>query len=540
MKYIKKREKFLENKNQIKDNALDILASHDKNQDPVLKNALDKLDNVNENSVRVRLAPSPTGFTHVGTIRTALFNYLFAKQNKGKFIIRIEDTDEKRFVPIAEDYIKRTLDWVGIIPDEDPWKGGPYGPYKQSERDYSKHIKTVIEKGIGYMAFDNDEDMDRARSSTPNFAYDAKNRMSMRNSLSLSKEEVDSLLNKNTPYVIRFKMPENKIVEFTDIVRGKVSFNTNQLDDKVLVKSSGGPTFHLCNVCDDHDMKITHVIRGEEWINSTPLHILLYEAFGWDIPQFAHLPLLLNPDGKGKLSKRKALTLGIPVFPFGGKGEDDKGNMVDFKGFKDEGYEPDALVNFLVLLGWSPKDQKEVMTMADMISKFSLPDVHKSGAKFDIDKAKFFNKEYLNNHREDAEILKHIDIGSYIKYDDKKLSEILDICKKRSEFTKDLQSIADIFFNPISLSDAQRKSITEDFRSAFAKFVENADNIDWTLEGIKQGIYDACADTGVKMGKTMPSLRVAVAGGIVGPDLVTTMEILGKDESLIRVTNALI
>ncbi len=540
MKYVKSRDKFLtENKDQMKDDALHILATNDGEQSPDVQKSLDALDSIEPGSkVVTRFAPSPTGFLHIGGVRTALYNYLFAKKHGGIFYVRIEDTDQKRFVGDAEKYIQDALDWCGIEPDYAPWKGGPNGPYRQSERDYTKHTQTLLDKGMAYYAFDTEEEMNKVRSENPHFAYDAKTRMSMRNSVSLSKEEVDELLSKNTPFVIRFKTPENRVVIVNDIIRGEVSLNTNQTDDKVLVKSNGIPTYHMANVCDDHDMGTTHVIRGEEWLPSTPLHLMLYEAFGWTPPVFAHLPLILNPDGKGKLSKRKALSMGIPAFPMGGEGEDDKGNVVKYLGFKDEGYEPEAMLNFLVLLGWSPTDSQELMSMADMISKFELGHVHKAGARFDIDKAKHFNQQHLNVYRGDEEILKHIDMGSDYNYSQENLSKIVDICKKRAVFAKDLQSVADIFFKPVVLID--KKLFTDDYKKVFSDFSENISGIDWNAESIKQSIFDTCNKHSVKMGKVMPALRMSIAGGISGPDLVSTMEILGKEESLKRIQNSLI
>ena len=331
MKYIKNRDKFLtETKDEMSSDALHTLAMNDDGQSPDVQKSLDALDTITPSGkVVTRFAPSPTGFLHIGGVRTALYNYLFAKKHGGIFYVRIEDTDQKRFVGDAEKYIQDSLEWCGIEPDYAPWKGGPNGPYRQSERDYSKHIQTLLDKGMAYYAFDTEEETAKVRSENPHFAYDAKTRMSMRNSLSLPKEEVDALLVNKTPFVIRFKTPENRTITVTDVIRGEVSLNTNQTDDKVLVKSNGIPTYHMANVCDDHDMGTTHVIRGEEWLPSTPLHIMLYEAFGWTAPTFAHLPLILNPDGKGKLSKRKALSMGIPAFPMGGEGEDDKGNWLN-------------------------------------------------------------------------------------------------------------------------------------------------------------------------------------------------------------------
>ena len=485
-----------------------------------------------------RFAPSPTGFLHCGGIRTALYNYLFAKKNGGIFYLRVEDTDQKRFVSDAEDYIKNALDWFGIDPDYAPWKPGVghYAKMRQSERDYSSHIKKLLDDGSAYYAFDTEDDLNKVRQDNLNFAYDANTRMSMRNSLSLPKSEVDKLLLDKAPFVIRFKVPANKKISFADSIRGNVSFNSAQVDDKVLVKSNGIPTYHMASVCDDHDMGTTHVIRGEEWLASTPLHIMLYDAFGWDVPQFAHLPSILRPDGKGKLSKRDGVKYGIPVFPFGGEGLDDRGNVVKYKGFKDEGFDPDAVTNFLLLLGWAPNDDRELYSIDEMISDFSLDRVHKSGARFDIDKAKWFNSSYLQN-RSDVELLNHIDCGGDYTYDSDKLSLIVDLCKKRSTFKTDMQVVADIFFKPVVLTD--KSSLSDDYKKVFVDFVSKADKIDWLPENIKQLIYDICAENGVKMGKIMPSLRLAVTGGVPGPDLMTTLYILGKDESLSRVLQTL-
>lgn len=542
MKFIKKRKEFLKESNDvISDNTLDILANNDDNQNPVLQDTLDKLDNVNtQTKVITRAAPSPTGFMHLGNLRTVLYNYLFAKKHGGIFYLRIEDTDQKRFVPGAEEYIKNALEWVGIEPDYAPWKPGPgeYALMRQSERDYSEHINTLLEKGMAYYAFDTENDLNKSRENSPNFAYDVKSRMSMKNSLSLSKEEVDSLLESKAPFVIRFKVPENKIISFADIIRGNVSFNSTQVDDKVLVKSNGIPTYHMASVCDDHDMGTTHVIRGEEWLASAPLHVMLYEAFGWETPQFAHLPSILKPDGKGKLSKRDGLKLGIPVFPFGGEGVDDKGNLVKYKGFKDEGFEPDAVINFLLLLGWAPSDGKELYSMAEMISDFSLDRVHKAGARFDMDKAKWFNSGYVQR-KPDEELLKHIDMGNTYTYSDDKLSLIVNLCKSRSTFKGDMQPVADIFFKPIVLTDDNKRSLSNDYKKVFTDFISKAESIDWSAENIKQSIYDICAEMGVKMGKVMPSLRLSVTGGVPGPDLVTTMFILGKDETINRIKNSI-
>lgn len=541
MKWIKPRNKFVkEGKEVLNHDTLHILADHDQNQSPEMKDTLDKLDHESTSGkVVTRFAPSPTGFLHIGGVRTALYNYLFAKQHDGIFYIRIEDTDNKRFVGEAEEYIRKSLEWCGIIPDYAPWKPGPHGPYRQSERDYTKETEYLINKGMAYMAFDTEVEMNDARSQNPNFAYDAKTRMSMRNSLSLSSEEVRRLLDAKTPYTVRFKTEPDRTITFTDIIRGEVSFNTNQTDDKVLVKSNGIPTYHMANVCDDHNMETTHVIRGEEWLPSTPLHIMLYEAFGWTPPKFAHLPLILNPDGKGKLSKRKALSMGIPAFPMGGEGVDDKGKTVKYLGFKDEGFEADAVVNFLSMIGWTPKDNKELLTMSELISQFKLGDVHKAGARYDIDKAKYFNTLHLTMNRENRDLLSQVDLGDTYQYNDENLDKIINLAKKRSTFAKDMQTVVNVFTKPVVLSDKDKASISPDFKTVMQDFVDSSSISSWSGEAFKQAISDICDSKSIKMGKIMPSLRMALTGNVPGPDLMTTAEILGKDETINRLKQSL-
>ena len=493
--------------------------------------------NAKSSKVVTRFAPSPTGLLHCGGIRTALYNYLFAKQNGGIFYLRVEDTDQKRFVKDAEDYIKDSLEWVGINPDFAPWKTGDghFKKMRQSERDYKHHYQYLIDNGYAYYAFDTESELNSARKDNPNFAYDAKTRLNMRNSLSLSKDEVYNLLKNNSPYVIRFKVPENKEINFTDMIRGDIKFNSSQIDDKVLVKSNGIPTYHLANVTDDHDMGTTHVIRGEEWLPSCPLHVMLYESFGWKTPEFAHLPSILKPDGKGKLSKRDGVKLGIPVFPFGGDGVDDKGNVVKYKGFKDEGFEPDAVLNFLLMLGWAPTDTREMFSIDDMINHFSLDRVHKAGAKFNFDKSKWFNSEYVRS-KSDKELLSHLHINKDLSSD--RISMILDICKKRSIFVKDMQSIADIFLKDISLSEKDIKSISDDYKNVFNQFLTKEIS-DWSMDVIKNTISDICLEIGIKIGKVMPSLRIALTGGLPGPDLMSVMYILGKEETNNRIKKSL-
>ena len=347
--------------------------------------------------VRVRFAPSPTGPLHIGGVRTALFNYLFARQNGGKMILRIEDTDSQRFVPGAEEYINEALAWLGIGIDEGVREGGPYGPYKQSERRdiYREHVKMLLDNGKAYIAFDTPAELEAKRAEIPNFQYDASTRGSLRNSLAMPAEEVKALIDSGAQYVVRFKIEPGRDVEVHDLLRGTVTIKSDILDDKVLYKSADDlPTYHLANIVDDHLMKVSHVIRGEEWLPSAPLHVLLYEAFGWadTAPEFVHLPLLLKPDGKGKLSKRDGDRLGFPVFPL--EWHDPKSGETS-RGYRESGYLPEAVVNFLALLGWNPGDDTEVMTVDELISKFSFAHCSRSGAKFAFDKAKWFNHTYL-------------------------------------------------------------------------------------------------------------------------------------------------
>ena len=391
-------------------------------------------------SVRVRFAPSPTGPLHIGGLRTALFNYLFAKQNKGKFVLRIEDTDKKRHVKGAENYIEEALDWVGIKQDE--------GPYRQSERKelYKKHIQSLIDKGLAYYAFDDAESLDGHRKSHEakgkTFIYNWHNRLKLKNSLSLDKDEVKKKLAAKEKYVVRFKCFEDKTIHCKDLIRGALSVESKLLDDKILYKSDGMPTYHFANVVDDHLMNISHVIRGEEWLPSLPLHCMLYDAFGWGKPEFAHLPLILNPKGKGKLSKRDGDKLGVPVFPLEWKGE--KGTLM---GFKEEGYLPSALANFLALLGWSPGTEEEVFSMDNLIQNFDLKKVNSSGAKFDVEKLNWFNHKYLQSEK-DEKIADHL-VGA--RYELKKTNKedvirAVGLTKERARTLNELWSLCDYLF----------------------------------------------------------------------------------------------
>ena len=503
------------------------------------------MDNKINKPVVCRIAPSPTGYgLHCGNIRTLLFNYLFAKQNGGTFYLRIEDTDQKRFIPESEALIKKTLDWLGIVPDFAPWtEYQPYGSMRQSERDYTQYATYLLDKGYAYYAFDTEDELQAIRfeheARKANFSYSHSNRMSMRNSLSLPADVVSNLLATHHPYTIRFKVIPDVDIKFTDIVRGELHFNSSEMDDKVLVKTNGIPTYHLANICDDHNMGTTHTIRGEEWVSSTPLHIMLYNAFGWDYPQFAHLPSVLNPPPlPGKLSKRNAVKLGIPIFPFGGPGEDDKGNKFVLKGLVDEGYDSEAFVNFLLLLGWTHPEGHEIISIQDGIEKFDLHNVHKAGARYDIEKLKFFNGWYLQNKTSDEELLKYVNFGDDLLtgFSQENKLAILDMAKKRSHFKIDMQKVVDIFINPVVLNDSQKASITDLHQEIFNTFIEKIwYSEQWDADYIKQTIFDSCEKHGFKMNKLMPIVRTVLAGGITGPDMISFMVIIGKQQTIRRI-----
>lgn len=456
--------------------------------------------------VRVRFAPSPTGALHIGGVRTALYNYLLARKYNGTMILRIEDTDQNRFVPGAEEFIIESLNWVGIKIDE--------GPVKQSDRKeiYRQYAQQLLDSGHAYYAFDTSEELEAQRKSNPSFQYDAKSRMSLNNSLSRPEFSLDK------PHVIRFKTPADTTVTVNDLIRGEVTFNTSQVDDKVLMKSDGMPTYHLANVVDDHLMKISHVIRGEEWLPSAPLHVLLYRFFGWEdsMPRFAHLPLLLKPDGNGKLSKRDADKAGFPIFPLTWKDPNTKEVAV---GYREAGYLPEAIVNFLALLGWNPGTEQELFTMDELIEAFSIERIGKAGAKFDILKAQWFNQQYIRKRTpEMVEFLKKKLDEEGIKYSGEKVEKIVDALKERVTFPKDFWEQGKFFF----ISPDKREPVNEVY---FKRLLE-------TLTGnpFKEAVDKAGTDTGIKPGQMMKALRLTLTGSTSGPDLMTTMEILGTAE----------
>ena len=495
--------------------------------------------------VRVRFAPSPTGPLHIGGVRTALYNYLFARQHGGEMILRIEDTDSQRFVPGAEKYINESLAWLGIKIDEGVSEGGAYGPYKQSERRdiYREHVKMLLDNGKAYIAFDTPEELDAKRQEVANFQYDASTRLSMRNSLSLPKEEVDKLIADGEKYVVRFMIEPGRDVVVNDLIRGKVTINSSVLDDKVLYKSADDlPTYHLANIVDDHLMLVSHVIRGEEWLPSAPLHVLLYEAFGWadTMPAFVHLPLLLKPDGKGKLSKRDGDRLGFPVFPL--EWHDPKSGEIS-SGYRESGYLPEAVVNFLALLGWNPGDDTEIMSMEDLIAKFSLDHCSKSGAKFDFEKGKWFNHKYIQEvaDAELAEMFKPIlkENGVDVEaYSDEFITRVVSMVKDRVNFVRDLWDVTRFFFEaPTEYEEkAVKKRWKEDSPAVMTELVEVLRGLeDFSCAAAEPAVLGWITEKGYHMGNVMNAFRLTVVGECKGPHMFDITELIGKEETVKRV-----
>lgn len=499
-------------------------------------------------NVRVRFAPSPTGPLHIGGVRTALYNYLFARQNGGKMLLRIEDTDSQRFVPGAEDYILEALKWLGIEIDEGVGVGGPHGPYRQSERRdiYRKYVDMLLERGKAYIAFDTPEELDAKRKEVANFQYDASTRESMRNSLSLPADEVQRLLDEGTPYVVRFKIEPGRDVVVDDLIRGKVVIKSDILDDKVLYKSADDlPTYHLANIVDDHLMEVSHVIRGEEWLPSAPLHVLLYEAFGWTdtMPRFVHLPLLLKPDGKGKLSKRDGDRLGFPVFPL--EWHDPKTGDVS-RGYRESGYLPEAVVNFLALLGWNPGDDTEIMSMDELITKFSLDHCSKSGAKFAFEKGKWFNHIYLQNMSDDAlaDLFKPLLVEKGIDtaaFQPGFLPRVIALVKGRASFINDLWDQSKFFFiAPETYAEKDvKKRWSEDTPRIMDELCDVLEGIeDFSSSASEPIVLDWIASKGYHLGNVMNAFRLAVVGECKGPHMFDITELLGKEETVNRIRKA--
>ncbi len=496
-------------------------------------------------AVRVRFAPSPTGALHIGGIRTALYNYLLARQTGGTFVLRIEDTDQNRYVPGAEAYIMEALDWCGIGPDEGPQQGGPYGPYRQSERQviYQKYTQQLIESGKAYYAFDTPEALDAQREALgaagKTFRYDASTRGEMRNSLSLDKAAVDALLAEGLPHVIRLLIEPDEIINFHDEVRGQVSFSSNELDDKVLMKADGLPTYHLANIVDDHLMKITHVIRGEEWLPSTAHHVLLYRAFGWEasMPVFAHLPLILKPSGKGKLSKRDGAKLGIPVFPLSWVGDSPEESFV---GFREAGFNPKALVNFLALLGWNPGTEQEIFSLQELVSAFQIEKIGKSGARFDFDKAKWFNQQYIlqQSNEELLPLLRQFAEQQHIENrGDDFLLGLIQLMRERVHTYQEFFTKAPYLFGPITEFDENtaRKKWKVENRPLFEQVGAELQALtDWSAPAIKATTLAFMEANSLGFGAVLPILRLASSGTTQGPDAFALLELLGKEEVIKR------
>ncbi len=498
-----------------------------------------------ERKVRVRFAPSPTGPLHIGGVRTALYNYLFARQKGGSMILRIEDTDQSRFVPGAEAYIIDSLSWLGIQFDEGVHVGGSYGPYRQSDRKslYRQYADKLIADGWAYYAFDMPESLEdirkRYEAEKKTFQYDVSTRNNLRNSLTLSQDEVNQLLADNEPYVIRFKMPENEDIVVNDHIRGRVEVHSKLLDDKVLFKSDGMPTYHLANIVDDHLMEISHVIRGEEWLPSAPLHVMLYRALGWEatMPEFAHLPLLLKPDGNGKLSKRDGDRLGFPVFPTQWK--DPKSGEIS-SGYCESGYFPEAVINILAFLGWNPGTEQEIFTMEELIKAFSIERISKSGAKFDLEKAKWFNQQYLRQHsgEELAALFMPVLAEKGIEFDAEKLTTIIDLVKERVGFVKELWEQTYFFFKAPESYD--EKVIKKRWKEDTAGHLEAIIHILSAVEPFEtvtahDNVIAYIQGNGLNMGQIMNCLRLVIVGAGTGPDLFTIISMIGKEESIKRI-----
>lgn len=499
--------------------------------------------------VRVRFAPSPTGPLHIGGVRTALYNYLFARHNGGEMILRIEDTDSRRFVPGAEDYINEALAWLGIKIDEGVREGGPHGPYRQSERRdiYREHVRMLLDAGKAYIAFDTPEELQAAREATPNFQYDASTRGQMRNSLTMSAEEVERRIAEGEPYVVRFKIEPGREIAVDDLLRGRVTINSSVLDDKVLYKSADDlPTYHLANIVDDHLMEVSHVIRGEEWLPSAPLHFLLYEAFGWSDsrPEFVHLPLLLKPDGKGKLSKRDGDRLGFPVFPLDWR-DPQSGDLTH--GYREGGYLPEAVVNFLALLGWNPGDDTELMDMDELIKRFSIEHCSRSGAKFAYEKGRWFNHEYIQKLDPErltdlfADVLKNhgVDTGSFSR---DYIGRAAAMVKDRVSFIEELWANARFFFEAPTEYEAKsvKKRWTPDMPQHMKDLIGQLRALP-TLESKKaeEIILGWIKENGLHMGNVMNAWRLAVVGECKGPHMFDILELMGTDENVARIEAAI-
>lgn len=502
--------------------------------------------------VRVRFAPSPTGPLHIGGVRTALYNYLFAKKNGGTFILRIEDTDQNRYVANAEKYIFDALEWCGISPDETVDKNEKFGPYRQSERKniYKESIQQLIDSGNAYYAFDTAETIDFHRKDHEEkgktFIYNWHNRLKLTNSLSLSEKEVKNRIESGEKYVIRFKSPTDEILEMNDMIRGDIKIDTNTLDDKILFKSDGMPTYHLANIVDDHLMEISHVIRGEEWLPSMALHILLYRSFGWESPEFGHLPLILKPTGKGKLSKRDGDKLGFPVFPLAYLNEQ-TGEIS--RGYKEDGYFPDTVINFLAFLGWNPGTEQEIFSLNELVQEFDLKRVHKSGARFDPDKTKWYNQQYLQLKSNDelAGLFMKRAKDSHLHGNDKAdntqyVTKVVSLIKERASFVSEFWDLSSFFFKApteydVKASKKQWKTDTGEIMKELSSVLSKIDL--FTSQNIENTVKEWIASKELGFGKVMPPFRLALVGALKGPHLFDISELIGKEETISRIENAI-
>ena len=498
------------------------------------------------NKVRVRFAPSPTGPLHIGGVRTALFNYLFARQHGGEFVFRIEDTDSNRFVPGAEEYILESFRWLGITFDEGVSFGGDRGPYRQSERRsiYKKYVDQLIADGKAYIAFDTPQELEAARNATPNFQYDARTRLQMRNSLTLGKDEVEQLMAEGQQYVVRFRIEPGEEILVNDLIRGEVRVKSDILDDKVLYKSADElPTYHLANIVDDHLMEITHVIRGEEWLPSAPLHVLLYRAFGWEntMPQFAHLPLLLKPEGKGKLSKRDGDRLGFPVFPL--EWHDPNSGEVS-SGYRESGYFPEAVINFLALLGWNPGTEQELFSLEELVRSFDISRCSKAGAKFDYKKGIWFNHEYLlrKSPEEVAQLFAPIVAGNGADASMQQITEVVRMMKDRVNFVSELWDLCSFFFFPPKEYD--EKTVKKRWKPDSAEVMTQLSEVlagmtDFSIENQEAVVRQWIESKGYKLGDVMNAFRLCLVGEGKGPGMFDISAYLGKEETLRRLRRAI-
>ena len=499
-----------------------------------------------ERKVRVRFAPSPTGALHIGGVRTALYNYLFAHKHQGDLVFRIEDTDSTRFVPGAEEYIIESFRWLGIKFDEGVGIGGPHGPYRQSERReiYKQYVTQLLDAGKAYYAFDTPQELEAKRAEIQNFQYDAHTRMQMRNSLTMPQEEWEQRIANGEQYVVRFKIEPGRQIHVNDMIRGDVVVKSDILDDKVLYKSADElPTYHLANIVDDHLMEISHVIRGEEWLPSAPLHVLLYEAFGWEdsMPRFAHLPLLLKPEGKGKLSKRDGDRLGFPVFPL--EWHDPKSNEVS-TGYRESGYFPEAVINFLALLGWNPGTEQEIFSLEELVEAFDITKCSKSGAKFDYKKGIWLNHEYIlrKSNEEIADLFAPIVANNGVDESMERIKTVVGLMKDRVDFVKELWPLCSFFFiAPIEYDEKTAKKRWKDYSAQqmteLADLLESLD--DFSIEGQEPVVMQWVEDKGYKLGDVMNAFRLALVGIGKGPGMFDISAFLGKEETVRRLRRAI-